>query len=27
VLDRVTAELDADWPADRLAGYLDELGR
>jgi hypothetical protein len=27
VLDRVTAELDADWSADRIAGYLDGLGR
>lgn len=27
VLDRVTAELDAEWPADRIAAYLDELGR
>lgn len=27
VLDRVTAALDAEWPADRIAGYLDELGR
>ena len=27
VLDRVTAELDADWPADMRAGYLDGLGR
>jgi hypothetical protein len=27
VLDRVTAELDAQWPADRIAGYLDELGQ
>ena len=27
VLDRVAAELDAEWPADRIAGYLDELGR
>lgn len=26
VLDRVVAELDAEWPADRIAGYLDELG-
>ena len=26
VLDRVAAELDAEWPADRIAGYLDELG-
>ena len=27
VLDRVTTELDADWPADRIAAYLDGLGR
>jgi Virulence factor len=27
VLDRVTAELDAEWPADRIADYLDGLGR
>ena len=27
VLDRVAAELDAEWPADRIAGYLDGLGR
>jgi Virulence factor len=27
VLDRVTAERDADWPANRIAGYLDGLGR
>jgi hypothetical protein len=27
VLDRVAAELDAEWPADRIAGYLEELGR
>jgi len=26
VLDRVTAELDAEWPADRIATYLDGLG-
>ena len=25
VLDRVTAELDAEWPADRIASYLDGL--
>ena len=25
VLDRVSAELDAAWPADRIAGYLDGL--
>jgi hypothetical protein len=27
VLDRVTAERDADWPADRIAGYVHGLGR
>jgi hypothetical protein len=27
VLDRVVAELEAQWPADRVAGYLDGLGR
>ena len=27
VLDRVTAELDAQWPDDRIAEYLDGLGR
>ena len=27
VLARVAAELDAEWPADRIAGYLDELAR
>ena len=27
VLDRVTAKLDAAWPAERIAGYLDGLGR
>jgi hypothetical protein len=27
VLDRVAADLDAEWPADRIAGYLDEVGR
>jgi hypothetical protein len=27
VLDRVTAELDADWPADRIGAYLEGLGR
>lgn len=26
VLDRVAAELDAEWPADRIARCLDELG-
>ena len=27
VLERVAAELEGEWPADRIAGYLDELGR
>ena len=27
VLDRVAAELDAEWPADRINRYLDELGQ
>lgn len=27
VLERVGAELDEQWPADRIARYLDELGR
>ena len=27
VLDRVTAALDAEWPADRISAYLDGLGR
>ncbi len=27
VLDRVTAELDARWPPDKIADYLDGLGR
>jgi hypothetical protein len=27
VLDRVVAELEADWPAERVAGYLDGLAR
>lgn len=27
VLDRVVAELDAEWPADRITGYLDGLAR
>jgi hypothetical protein len=27
VLDRVAAELDAEWPGDRIADYLDGLGR
>lgn len=26
VLDRVVADLDAAWPADRIADYLDGLG-
>ncbi len=26
-LDRVTGELDAEWPAERIAGYLDGLGQ
>ena len=26
VLDRVTAELDASWPDDRVEAYLDQLG-
>ncbi len=26
VLDRVTAELDAAWPAEAIASYLDDLG-
>ena len=26
VLDRVTAELDAEWPDDRVKDYLDQLG-
>jgi len=26
VLDRVTAELDGEWPADRISAYLDGLG-
>ena len=25
VLDRVAAELDSEWPAERIAGYLDGL--
>ena len=25
VLDRIVAELDAEWPADRINGYLDAL--
>jgi hypothetical protein len=27
VLDRVRTDLDAQWPADRIARYLDGLGR
>lgn len=27
VLDRVTAELESQWPDDRIAAYLDGLGR
>ena len=27
VLDRVAAELDAQWPSERIADYLDGLGR
>jgi hypothetical protein len=27
VLDRVTAGLDEEWPADRISAYLDGLGR
>jgi Virulence factor len=27
VLDRVAAELDVEWPADRIADYLDGLDR
>ncbi|MCW2757230.1 MAG: virulence factor protein [Nocardioidaceae bacterium] len=26
VLDRVTTDLDAAWPAERVASYLDDLG-
>ena len=26
VLDRVAAELDREWPAERIAAYLDGLG-
>lgn len=27
VLERVAADLEAEWPADRVASYLDGLGR
>lgn len=27
VLDRVVAELDSEWPAERIDAYLDALGR
>ena len=27
VLDRVIADLEAEWPAERVAGYLDGLGQ
>ena len=27
VLDRVTSELEAEWPADRIADYLSRLVR
>jgi hypothetical protein len=27
VLDRVTAGLDEEWPADRISSYLDGLGQ
>ena len=27
VLDRVAVELDTAWPAERIASYLDGLGR
>lgn len=27
VVERVTAELEAEWPDDRIAGYLEGLGR
>jgi tRNA C32,U32 (ribose-2'-O)-methylase TrmJ len=27
VLDRIAARLDAEWPADRIADFLDGLGR
>ena len=26
VVNRVTAELDTEWPAERIAAYLDGLG-
>jgi hypothetical protein len=26
VVNRVTAELDSEWPAERIAAYLDGLG-
>jgi hypothetical protein len=27
VLDRITSGLDDEWPAHRIAGYLDGLGK
>jgi hypothetical protein len=27
VLDRIVAELDAEWPADAIARYLDAVGQ
>jgi hypothetical protein len=27
VVERVTAELEAEWPDERIAGYLEGLGR
>jgi hypothetical protein len=27
VCDRVVAELEEEWPAERLAAYLDDLGQ
>ena len=27
VLDRVTSELDAEWPAERIADYLEGLSK
>jgi hypothetical protein len=27
VVERITAELEAQWPEDRIAGYLEGLGR